>query len=111
MQSTYIIISHKRKPFAAHSLKTIHVNRISPSSVLFSIPSCIAFINKLQIIISRSHAPAWERVMLSFTISFPIAKRLLLDVGLGMGYIIISFPCSGVGTRYVIIFLKLSTKN
>ncbi|MFZ4592145.1 MAG: hypothetical protein ACOYN6_14170, partial [Ignavibacteria bacterium] len=41
MQSENIATISKRNPFAAHSLKTKLVHRISPPSVLLSIPSCI----------------------------------------------------------------------
>jgi len=43
MQTTYIINIRMRNPFAAHSLKTKNVNRISPPSVPLSIASCILF--------------------------------------------------------------------
>ena len=44
MQLINVINNNKRKPFAAHSLKTKIGNRISPPSVILRNQSCILFI-------------------------------------------------------------------
>jgi len=48
MQTVNIIKNQKRKSFAAHSLKTKHVNRISPPSVILGTQHCILFIYKIS---------------------------------------------------------------
>ena len=82
MQTINIIINHKRKSFAVHSLKTKNVNRISPPSVFLSTPQCILFIFNPVVPIRRG-GPETNRSFLSL---LPNRGAFAFEPPLGKGF-------------------------